>query len=235
MHILENPALACAVQQHLHPELVRMLPGLWDLHEHNTQHGWSVPLPPGALHSQARNAAEWLQSKLVGPALAVPFLAASFCDAVVTEFRGYRYEPNHEEGAAFQIPEVVLAKACPTLYRTCYELFKGAMLPVLSGTFGLTPEVVRSIQLAKYTPDGTRSGNWHHDEDSDQTVVVSLAPELHTGGGTDLRHGFGRVHVPALDKGHALLFPGKTTLHRGSPVTTGERNLLVFWTELKND
>lgn len=39
--------------------------------------------------------------------------------------------------------------------------------------------------------------------------------------------------VPQLPVGHAMLFQGSRTLHKGREVTEGARNLLVFWSELK--
>lgn len=39
--------------------------------------------------------------------------------------------------------------------------------------------------------------------------------------------------VPPLDKGHALLFSGKTVLHRGLNVDAGTRNILVYWCEYR--
>jgi predicted 2-oxoglutarate/Fe(II)-dependent dioxygenase YbiX len=84
--------------------------------------------------------------------------------------------------------------------------------------------------LAKYTPEGTKQTQWHHDADSNMTGLINLAPELYTGGGTDIRTTLLTYdHIPSIPKGHALVFNGNMLLHRGAPVETGERYLLVFW------
>jgi len=45
-------------------------------------------------------------------------------------------------------------------------------------------------------------------------------------GGTDF-HGRGVVYP--LPSGHALFFPSFSHMHRGLPVKSGDRYLLVFW------
>ena len=46
------------------------------------------------------------------------------------------------------------------------------------------------------------------------------------GGGTAF-HNYGEIKP--LPTGHALMFPSFTNLHKGLPVGTGDRYLLVFW------
>lgn len=234
MHLLKNPTLACSVEAHLHPAMVPHLPALWAMGER---------LPSGLFPIEPASAAErralrFLAKGCVAPNVyCLPLLSPVFCDALLVESRTFNFQPNAEEAPAYQIPEAVLAETCPQLNRTLVELFRGAAWPMLAMLDARSPAQITSVQLAKYTPLGTAHGNWHHDEDSDQTVVVSLAPELHTGGGTELMLGsaFQRktLNIPPLPKGHALFFRGKFTLHRGLAVESGERNLLVYWTEAK--
>lgn len=164
----------------------------------------------------------------------MPFLSPETCAALVRASTLFTYQKNAEEEPDFQIPEVVLKHTCMGLHASLSVLFDQVMLPVARMLFGIEPDVMRSIQLAQYRPTETGYGNWHVDIDSDFTVVVALS-DKHVGGGTEIKgHGFSTAfEVPQLEVGHCLIFPGKTHLHRGMPVTEGVRNLLVFWSEVK--
>ncbi|MGV8919574.1 MAG: hypothetical protein ACOH2R_17535, partial [Pseudomonas sp.] len=98
----------------------------------------------------------------------------------------------------------------------------------------MAPENLRTVQAALYKPSEIAKGHWHHDQDSDVTLVVALNDDL-TGGGTMAHQGpfVPPVKVPQNDVGWGMLFLGKTTLHYGLPVETGERHLLVHWSETK--
>jgi predicted 2-oxoglutarate/Fe(II)-dependent dioxygenase YbiX len=61
---------------------------------------------------------------------------------------------------------------------------------------------------------------------ADISVVVPLNTGEYEGGGTEF-HGLGKLKP--LPTGHALIFPSFTKLHRGLPVQSGDRYLLVFW------
>lgn len=144
------------------------------------------------------------------------------------------FTPNPLEDKAYQIPEWTTQDQCPQLFRALRELHDAALAPVWMLIQGRTADVYNTIQFAQYNPKGTSHGNWHHDEDSDQTTVVSLNPEQFSGGGTQLRTSATTyADVPPLGKGHALLFSGKTVLHRGLNVNAGTRNILVYWCEYR--
>lgn len=137
------------------------------------------------------------------------------------------FEPNDEEETPYQIPEVVLGGPAQDVAK---QLLHERLLPIFGVFFGVLPKKIMSAQLAWYTPDGVTGTDWHVDADSDMTCVVSLDPSMYTGGGTALRpHGpcDVDVQVPALPAGHGLFFNGKFTFHKGLPVTSGDRILLV--------
>lgn len=142
------------------------------------------------------------------------------------------FVPNEHEGREYQIPEVVLAQHDATAHAQAAALAEEYIWPLFKLMYGQAPNNFASIQLARYSAPGNLGTGWHHDEDSEATCVISLSPERHRGGGTGLRPG-GAVALPytlpPLPKGWALLFNGRTTLHRGLPVEEGERNLLVYW------
>lgn len=137
------------------------------------------------------------------------------------------FRPNEAEEPAYQIPEIVLPTGLSKISKVFAE---EALWPLFHLMVGTPPNHFSSIQLARYK-QGVGTG-WHHDKDSEFTAVVSLAPERHKGGGTALLPAgvaLAPVVLPPLPKGSALLFNGRSTLHRGLPTATGERNLLVFW------
>lgn len=202
---------------------------------------------PEKLAEMIEEDAEWLASwnwahnllcssrvtGLGGSAFAVPFLHPEVCANLVDEavLLGERHghRPNPEEGSPYQIPEIVVKHVAPELHDKLAEL-----IPYLNIWFMLiyqvTPQSISSIQFAKYEPTGTAHGNWHHDRDSDFTAVVSLAPQLCKGGGTDIRlNAVEHVSVDPLPAGYALVLNGKQILHRGRSVTEGVRHLLVYW------
>jgi hypothetical protein len=168
----------------------------------------------------------------------LPFLSPLYVDRLQAEVHSVSagFAPNPLEDKAYQIPEWTTQDNCPQLFRALRELHDAALAPVWLLIQGRTADVYNTIQFAQYNPKGTAHGNWHHDEDSDQTTVVSLNPEQFSGGGTQLRTSATTyADVPPLDKGHALLFSGKTVLHRGLNVDAGTRNILVYWCEYRPD
>lgn len=163
------------------------------------------------------------------PVTSVPLLSAEFCDYILERADKLIYEPNPHEEQDYQIPEAVLAVKDPELHQMLYDCLPGLNVwTLLKYQRGLTG--ISSIQLARYTPEETAGGNWHHDIDSDITFVVSLNPECYEGGGTEFRTSAAKAEfLPPLPKGYAVMFPGKLLMHRGVPVTKGRRDLLVFW------
>jgi predicted 2-oxoglutarate/Fe(II)-dependent dioxygenase YbiX len=82
------------------------------------------------------------------------------------------------------------------------------------------------IQIANYNIKDKKQGAWHHDSSADISVVVPLNTGDYEGGGTEFH---GRGIVDPLPTGSALMFPSFTHMHRGLPVKSGDRYLLVFW------
>lgn len=232
MWLLNDPVLAVAVEQHLHPELRQWLPGLRAAASTLVRRRFDIKRLPRA----EREAIDWLERHRVEgtAAYTVPYLSADFVGRLANELQAVRYKPNRLEIPAYQIPEWTTQDQCPQLFRALRELHDAALAPVWMLIQGRTADVYNTIQFAQYNPKGTSHGNWHHDEDSDQTTVVSLNPEQFSGGGTQLRTSATTyAEVPPLDKGHALLFSGKTVLHRGLNVNAGTRNILVYWCEYR--
>ena len=163
-----------------------------------------------------------------------PFLRPEYIDDLLNEVASMSFEVNEEEDALVQIPEITLQDNCPSLHQCLHSLFLHVVKPLAAVLYGLEPKFMQSIQFAQYTPENTAHGHWHHDEDSDITLVVALT-DHHKGGGTMVKpQGFGEAfEVPQLPVGHAMLFQGSRFLHYGLPVTEGSRNLLVFWSTLR--
>jgi len=163
-----------------------------------------------------------------------PFLRPEYVDDLLNEVALMSFEVNGEEDALVQIPEITLQDNCPSLHQCLHSLFLHVVKPLAAVLYGLEPKFMQSIQFAQYTPENTAHGHWHHDEDSDITLVVALT-DHHKGGGTMVKpQGLGEAfEVPQLPVGHAMLFQGSRFLHYGLPVTEGARNLLVFWSTLR--
>ncbi|NTE96723.1 hypothetical protein [Agrobacterium tumefaciens] len=170
---------------------------------------------------------------LGGSAFAVPFLDPDVCEGLVDHSvelgvqHGHR--PNLEENPAYQIPEIVVKHVAPSLHDLLAHW--GDFLNIwFMLIWQCEPSHISSIQFAKYEPNGTAHGNWHHDQDSPFTAVVSLAPELFEGGGTDIRlTATEYCSIPPLPPGYALILNGQQLMHRGRAVTSGVRHLLVYW------
>jgi len=166
-----------------------------------------------------------------GNAISIPLLDPRVCDDIVVRTASANFAPNMDEEPDYRINELVLApgeRSTMQLVRFAEEV----IWPLFTLLYGKAPNSFSSIQIARYGAPGPVGTGWHHDEDSEATCTVSLNPGQFTGGGTALRPlgGFSApVCVPPLPQGHALLFNGRTTLHRGLDVTSGMRNLLVFW------
>lgn len=202
---------------------------------------------PEALAELIKEDADWLASwtwamnivsnnrvvGLSGCAYGVPFLNEQAADALVglAVKMGDKvgFTPNEEEEKPYQIPEIVIGHFSEDCHAKVRDLIKYLNI-WFALIYGNTPRSISSIQFTKYEPSDTAGGNWHFDEESDFTAVVSLAPELYQGGGTDIKitptdyH-----HIPGLYKGFALVFNGKMMAHRGAKVDSGVRHLLTYW------
>ena len=160
----------------------------------------------------------------------VPLLRRQYCKMLVEEIKLmhelHLFETNHDEDVLRQIPEIVLKDKVPELYRTMWFVVKNVLNPVFWHLFQTDCSDIASIQLANYNVKDKQQGAWHHDQTADISVVVPLNTGEYEGGGTEF-HGLGKLKP--LPTGHALIFPSFTKLHRGLPVQSGDRYLLVFW------
>ena len=234
MH-LPTPGVAEPKLDQLHPELVQHLPALRAVAQVLTDNDQNIEPLLESMTLDQKLALKFLEQYTIRPGVyGVPFLHPLYCELLIAEAelmaKTVGYQPNPDEDEAYQIPELYLREVCPELFASLTALFDVVFGVLCRLLYGTAPTFLMSVQFARYEPNGQAAGNWHHDEDSDITAVVSLAPESFTGGGTDLRTGPTKYNwIPALPKGHALLFCGRTTLHRGRAVETGVRDLLVFW------
>jgi len=233
----------------LHPEFARYAQALMDLTEYARDNNCS----PEQLDEIVSESSDWSEAfawamsvlmnnrvtGLAGSAFGVPFLNPDICAKFVTEAvrlgDEYGHTPNPDEEPAYQIPEIVLKHVAPDIHEKVSDLVQYLNIWFML-IYQTTPKSISSIQFAKYEPDGTGNGNWHIDEDSDFTAVVSLAPEMFEGGGTDIMVSpVEYMSVPPLPAGYALLMNGKQIRHRGRQVTSGVRHLLVFWLDSLDD
>lgn len=165
-----------------------------------------------------------------GPVYNAPILAPSVCDKIVAAVADYPFSPNMSEEAEYRINEVVMRHVDPA----GYEVLESLLMPTLNAyclmLYSKPISRISSLQFAKYNVEGTRETKFHHDVESDFTCVISLNPEAFTGGGTGIRLSPDlEYNVPPLPKGYGLIFNGKAVHHRGLPVDSGERVLLVCW------
>jgi hypothetical protein len=163
----------------------------------------------------------------------IPYLAPWYCDRLLEEFGDAGFEVNPEEEPEARIPEIVLKARCKPLHDSLHVLWESTVVPLALLLWNLTPQECL-IQAAQYTADEIPGTQLHTDQDSDVTLVVNLGTEFE-GGGTEISSGLldgPRIVVPALPKGHALFFLGRTVTHRGLDVTEGTRTLLVHWATL---
>lgn len=106
-------------------------------------------------------------------------------------------------------------------------------------TFAFDWTTMGRLQMTRYQPGGKY--DWHVDNDflleptglqRKWTIVVGISrPGVDfTGGGLELMWTNAAHHEIVLDEGDAVVFPS-TLLHRGLPVQTGERWILVAWAQ----
>lgn len=159
----------------------------------------------------------------------IPLFSEKYCALLLDEVRSMEFIPNKEEDVARQMPEIVLHERLPYAYAALCNVVTRVMNPIFHSLWQQTIKHTH-IQVANYNPKDKAQGAWHHDESSDITVVVPLNTGEYVGGGTDF---YGRGTVAPLPTGTALVFPATTHLHRGRPVDSGDRFLLVFWLRTK--
>jgi hypothetical protein len=160
----------------------------------------------------------------------VPLFRRQFCKMLLDEIESMKdhigFTPNPDEDELRQIPEIVLKEHVPEIYRNMWFIVHTVLNPIFLAIWQRQVSHAASIQIANYNLKDKQQGNWHHDESADISVVVPLNTGDYKGGGTEF-HNYGTVDP--LPSGHALIFPSFTHMHRGLPVESGDRYLLVFW------
>ena len=160
----------------------------------------------------------------------VPLFRRQYCKMLVEEINHMRkvigFEPNEDEDTLRQIPEIVLRDYVPELYRNMWFVVQNVLSPIIFSLYQREVSDIASVQIANYNLQDKKQGAWHHDESADISVVIPLNTGGYKGGGTEF-HNHGTIKP--LPSGHALIFPSFTNLHRGLPVESGDRYLLVFW------
>ena len=160
----------------------------------------------------------------------VPLFRRKFCKMLMKEIEHMQkevgFEPNSDEDELRQIPEIVLREHAPELYRSMWFVVQTVLNPIFNAVWQRDCKDPASIQIANYNLKDKQQGTWHHDDSADISVVVPLNTGKYEGGGTAF-HNYGEI--APLPTGHALFFPSFTNLHKGLPVQSGDRYLLVFW------
>ena len=160
----------------------------------------------------------------------VPLFRRKFCKMLMKEIEHMQkevgFEPNSDEDELRQIPEIVLREHAPEFYRSMWFVVQTVLNPIFNAVWQRDCKDPASIQIANYNLKDKKQGSWHHDDSADISVVVPLNTGKYEGGGTAF-HNYGEI--APLPTGHALFFPSFTNLHKGLPVQSGDRYLLVFW------
>jgi hypothetical protein len=165
----------------------------------------------------------------------VPLFSQEFCILLIDEMHNmtkhFAFEPNQEEDELRQIPEIVLYEKCPQLYHSLMQVVDRVINPILLSIWNRCV-TGGNIQIANYNLRDKKQGAWHHDASSDISIVVPLNTGDYEGSGTEfMRKGI----IEPLPTGNALIFPSLTHMHRGLPVKSGDRYLLVFWLVCKDE
>lgn len=170
-----------------------------------------------------------------GPMIfSAPVLHEDECDYLskfAHEFRD-KFSTNPAEENDYRIDELMLEVHSEDLYDQCSFLCFHRINPLFRLIMGHEPKIVSSIQLARYTPKTTKKTDYHTDDESELTCLVSLAPDRFKGGNTHFRPwgiNSTEVVVPPLPKGHGLFFNGRGVHHKGGEVSEGEKLILVYW------
>lgn len=159
----------------------------------------------------------------------IPLFSDMFCKVMIDEIQNIksqgRFKVNAEEEKDVQIEEFVLKDNSPGWY-TCMLQLIYAKFNIIYATLFNRIVAGGIIQLANYNPKEISQTAWHHDGENDITMVVPLNTGDYEGGGTEF---WNKGVVDPLPNGHALIFPTYSNLHRGLPLTKGDRYLFVFW------
>jgi hypothetical protein len=162
----------------------------------------------------------------------VPWLDSNACQDLRERYDRSEYEDNPDEPYDAQIPEFVISQQDDEVTAVLEDAFMSQMHPIVQAVLGHSVEEFASIQLAVYEArGGVQEGTYHTDQDSDLTITVALNDDYEGGGLHVLTGGvYGEcIEVPKQPAGTASIFKGKMNVHKGLPVTSGSRHLLVFW------
>ena len=135
------------------------------------------------------------------------------------------FRPNPQEDVLRQIPEIVFNEHCPELFDSLMTVVENVVNPIFLNIWN-RHVTTGNIQIANYNLKDKKQGAWHHDASADISMIVPLNTGDYEGGGTEF---FKRGTIYPLPIGNAMLFPSFTHMHRGLPVQSGDRYLLVFW------
>ena len=159
----------------------------------------------------------------------IPLFSKTFCQLLIDELESMQahesFKPNDLEDELRQIPEIIISKYSEQLNNALLHIVNTILNPIFINIWN-RHVTAGNIQIANYNIKEKVKGAWHHDASADISVVVPLNTGEYIGGGTEF---FNRGVVKPLPIGNALIFPSFTHMHRGLPVETGDRYLLVFW------
>lgn len=161
-----------------------------------------------------------------------PVLSKKYCQYLVSTMKDVPYKENNAEDKMYQIPEYVIDNDSEEFLAFSSIVFE-YINHISMMVYHQKTEHINSIQFARYSASTTYKGNLHSDRDSDITIVINLSDNFIGGGTRILLPGFNNeVIVPPVPIGHCLLFRGRTELHEGLKILSGDRDLLVFWTSV---
>ena len=159
----------------------------------------------------------------------LPLFSKKFCEVLLDEVKHMEqtidFSPNPQEDVLRQIPEIVFNEHCPELFDSLMTVVENVVNPIFLNIWN-RHVTTGNIQIANYNLKDKKQGAWHHDASADISMVVPLNTGDYEGGGTEF---FKRGTIYPLPIGNAMLFPSFTHMHRGLPVQSGDRYLLVFW------
>jgi len=157
----------------------------------------------------------------------IPLFNEEFISLINNEITNIKpwFSVNEDEPENARIQEFVLSTKCPSWHLCMLQVTLKYINAIFYSLFGRFVSD-GTIQIANYNPKEITKTAWHHDQDSSITMVVPLNTGEYKGGGTEF---YNRGIVEPLPSGHGLIFPAYSHVHRGLPVTNGDRYLLVFW------
>ena len=173
-----------------------------------------------ALHTQIRNP--------INCVFTAPLISAHTCEAILAEAQKHTFTPNAQEDQLRQMPEVILRDVDFDWYEQMLGFADEYLNPLFESTIGRRVET-GTIQIANYNPVDKSQGAWHYDASADISCTIPLNTGQYEGGGTDFWDYTEVKHLPPQPSGTAVWWPSYNTMHRGCPVTKGDRYLLVFW------